>query len=475
MSTPTVESQKGGMGEIPQASVAAVPDTHPPALWFIFWGEFAERCSYYGMRAILALYLASVLGYTTGEANAIQSNFKMACYMLPLLGGFLADRYFGRYWTIVGFSIPYVAGHFILGIEDRTAMFIALGLLACGSGVIKPNISTLMGQTYDQKRPGKEQLRTAAFNLFYLAINVGAVISQFSLPQIRDHYGYRMAFQFPAWLMVAALIAFALGKPYYGTDTRSHQELTPEERAQQWRVLGRLFGIFALIVLFWVPYEQNDNLWVFFSRDYVDRTIQFGSWSYTFSPDQIQFLNPLFVIILIPTFILLFRKLDPHTRFFTPMTKILLGFLFTAAAAGTMSLAGFRASPDAKVVSIYWVGAAYIILTIGEVLLYGTALELAYVAAPKRMKGLVTAIFLLTNTLGNFINSWIGFLYGGSLEDPVEKRGPLPPGQFFLMSSMFALVAAVAFVFVGRAYSRAKEADEPGPMSATDPGATEGE
>jgi len=474
MSAPTAESKSVMTAEV-EKRTRFVPDSHPPALWFIFWGEFAERCSYYGMRAILALYLAETLRYATGEANAIQSYFKMACYMLPLLGGFLADRYFGRYWTIVGFSVPYVAGHFILGSDNRMMMFFALALLAGGSGVIKPNISTLLGQTYDQQRPGKERLRTAAFNLFYLAINIGAVISQFGLPMVRDRWGYETAFRFPAWLMVAALIAFALGKPFYGKDVFVHQKLTPEEKAEQRKALVRLLGIFALIVLFWVPYEQNDNLWVFFSRDYVNRTVQFGSWSYTFAPDQIQFLNPLFVIILIPTFLLLFRFVDPQTRFFTPMTKILLGFIFTATASGTMAAAGFLASPTAKVVPIYWVAAAYILLTVGEVLLYGTALELAYVAAPKSMKGFITAVFLLTNTLGNLINSQIGFLYGGSLEDPIDKRGPLPPGQFFLMSSMFAVVAAIAFIYVGRQYTRAQEAQEPGPMAATDPGATQGE
>jgi POT family proton-dependent oligopeptide transporter len=206
----------------------------------------------------------------------------------------------------------------------------------------------------------------------------------------------------------------------------------------------------------------------------VNKTVQFGSWEYTFSPDQIQFLNPLFVIILIPTFLVLFKRLDPQTRVFTPMTKILLGFLFTGAASCIMATAGFLASPEHPVVPIYWVGSAYIVLTIGEVLLYGTALELAYVAAPKSMKGLVTAIFLLTNTAGNFINSKLGFLYGGSLVDPVDKRGPLPPGKFFLMSSMFAFVAAAAFIYVGRQFSRVQEASEPGPASTTDPGATEG-
>src|SRR5438477_1909588 len=115
------------------------------------------------MRAILPLYLTTVLAFSDSHAAAIYSSFKAACYLLPLLGGYLADRFFGKYWTIVGFSVPYVLGHFILGIPSYIALVIALALLAGGSGVIKPNISTLMGLTYDQKRPGKEQLRTAAF------------------------------------------------------------------------------------------------------------------------------------------------------------------------------------------------------------------------------------------------------------------------------------------------------------------------
>jgi POT family proton-dependent oligopeptide transporter len=475
MSLPTTQRPQGSFEEIPKATVA-VPDTHPPALWFFFWGEFAERCSYYGMRAILFLYLTRVLSFADNDATVIQSSFKMTCYFLPLVGGFLADRFFGRYWTIVGFSIPYVMGHFILplpsmfGIPTEVFLFMGLALLAGGSGVIKPNISTLMGQTYDQKRPGKILLRTAAFQWFYLSINVGAVISQFCLPKIRDHFGPRTAFQFPAWLMVGALIIFALGKRFYGEDVKA-QELTPEERAEQWRVFRRLLGLFAVIVFFWAPYEQNDNLWIAFIRDYVDPTIRLGGWSYELSSDQIQFLNPLFVIILIPTFVLLFRLVDPNTRIFTPMTKIVLGFLFTALASGTMSAAGFRTQSTESHVVVYWPMAAYIILTVGEVLLYGTMLELAYVAAPKSMKGFVTACFLVTDALGNFVNMGLALLYRST---PTSDRGALLPGQFFFMSSMIALVAGVAFIYVGRQFSRAQEAHEPGPLSAADPGATEG-
>jgi POT family proton-dependent oligopeptide transporter len=436
----------------PNGAAAPVPTNHPPALYFFFWGEFAERASYYGMRGILPMYLAA-LGFSAIHAQWIYNSFKMSCYFLPLLGGYLADRFFGRYWTIVGFCIPYILGHFILGIESPVTLFIALALLAGGSGVIKPNISTLMGQTYDAKRPGQERLRSAAFMWFYLSINIGAVLSQFSMPEIRDRWGYATAFQFPAWLMVGSFLAFAAGKPFYAPDPREYHEPTPEERAQRWRTLWSLFGIFGLIIFFWVPYEYNDSFWVYFARDYVNRSVP---WSdKPVPPDQIQFLNPLFVVILVPLFTWLFKRIDPQLRIFRPTRKILMGFVLTAVAAGIMSAAGFLATGSDEKVSILWIASAYIILTVGEVLLYATALELAYAAAPKSMKGFVTACFLVTNTLANFINMFLAPLYGGSLTDKVEDRGPLGPGQFFGMTALIALAATIAFVFVGRQFDRA--------------------
>jgi dipeptide/tripeptide permease len=427
---------------------AQVPSSHPRGFYFIFWGEFAERCSYYGMRAILFMYLTQGLKFPDNEAGPIYATFKMSCYFLPLLGGFLADRYFGKYWTIVGFSIPYVLGHFVLGIPNQIALLFALALLAGGSGVIKPNISTLMGMTYDQQRPGQSALRTAAFQWFYFSINVGAVISTFGLPEIRDRFGYAIAFQFPAWLMVAALLAFASGKKYYAVERIERVEISDEQRRQRWETLKQLFGFFALMVCFWIPYEYNDTLWVAFSRDYVDRHIPFIDK--VVAPDQLQFLNPLFVLILIPIFNWITRRYDPNIRILTPFLKIFLGFLFTAVAAGVVSVAGFLVQGTEEKLSIWWMVLAYIVLTVGEVLLYGTGLELAYTAAPKNVKGFITACFLVTNALGNLVNIGVSSLYGGSLVDPMEKRGPLPPGQFFAPGAILALAAAIAFSFICR-------------------------
>lgn len=437
---------------------------HPVAIWFFFWGEFAERCSYYGMRAILPLYLTTTLGFADKTAAPVYSAFKMACYFLPLLGGFIADRYLGKYWTIVGFSVPYVLGHFILGIPSQAALFVALALLAGGSGVIKPNISTLMGLTYDQKRPGQELLRSAAFMWFYLSINVGSLLSMFAIPMIRDRYGYAIAFQFPAWLMVLSLLVFAAGKRHYGVETPGRGEgaaLSPEQRRERWRTMWRLFGVFGLFVFFWVGYEHSDSLWVFFARDYVNLNVPW--FPRPLAPEQPQTLNPLCVVIFVPLFNWLFKRLDPAARVITARRKIFAGFLFTGVSIAVMAAAGYLVSAAGGKVSVGWLAVAYVLLTLGEILLYGTGLELAYAAAPKDMKGFVTACFLLTNTLGNFVNVWLTPLYGGSLEDPPEKRGPLAPGPFFSMSAAIVLVAGVAFYFT----SRRLDTQSPGETAGT--------
>src|SRR5262249_49640537 len=149
---------------------------------------------------------------------------------------------------IVGFSVPYVIGQFLIGIEDWVVLVLALALLAGGSGVIKPNISALMGLTYDRERPGNTRLRAHAFLWFYFAINVGSTISMVALPVVRNKYGYQTAFLIPAVLMALALLVFAAGKRYYATEVVGPPPpATPEERKAQRKVLANLLGIFGLL------------------------------------------------------------------------------------------------------------------------------------------------------------------------------------------------------------------------------------
>ena len=341
------------MGTTDPAPTDPVPTTHPAGLKYFFWGEFAERSSYYGMRAILPLYLTQRLGMPDEKMSEWYYTYKMACYFLPLLGGYLADRFLGKYWTIVGFSVPYVVGQLLIGIESQMMVLFALVLCAMGSGVIKPNISALLGLTYDQQRPGRTNLRGSAFLWFYFAVNVGSLISLLALPIVRNKFGYQVAFLLPAALMAAALAVFAVGKKTYATETVGPAPpATPEQKAETRRTLARLFGVFGLMIFFWVVYEHNDVQWVLFARDHID--LRLADWAPNWlggenkdgtpdrlvAPDQFQFINALCVLVLIVFFQWFWAWADPTGKRFPQTTKVLLGFLFTASAPAVMALAG---------------------------------------------------------------------------------------------------------------------------------------
>jgi len=423
-----------------QSSFLADLFNHPPAFLFFFWGELAERASYYGMRAILALYMVDVIGFTRGQSSMAMSMFIAACYFLPLVGGWLADRYFGKYWIIVGFSIPYILGHVILGIENVYFLVTALALLAMGSGVIKPNISTLMGLTYDQQRPGQDKLRSDAFALFYFAINVGAFASSFAMPLIRDRYGYAIAFLFPTILMVIAFAIFAAGKPFYAVEVIRRTPPSSTERREQLLVLSRLGAIFLVVAFFWSIFDQSASTWTLFARDHLDLNF-FGQ---TIPADMIQSVNPLLIMILLPPITLLWRVLASLGLNLRPTDKMMIGFVLTMVTMGIMTAAAMIATEEYKP-SVVWQIVAYIIITTAEICISVTGLELAYVAAPKTMKSFVTACWLLTVFVGNLLNIPLTRMY-----DDV-----LPPHIFFGMLTLMMAVVSAVFAIVAAWFNRA--------------------
>jgi POT family proton-dependent oligopeptide transporter len=511
---------------------------HPKGFWFFFWGEFAERCSYYGMAAILARYMDERLQLGEGGGFLGMSLFKAGAYFLPLLGGWVADRYFGKYWTIVGFSIPYILGHVILGFEYIPALVIALMLLAMGSGVIKPNISTLMGMTYDQQRPGDDLLRSNAFAYFYLAINIGAFISQAALPPIRTAFDYWVAFLFPAALMVVAFIIFALGKPYYAVETIRRTGLSPEERHERWRVVLAVTALFLPVVFFWAVFDQSHSVWVFFARDYLSAQL-FGI---PVEPDQMQAINPLMIMVLLPLMTFLWVVLNNRGIRVRPTDKMLVGFLLTAGVllvfitaatltgpaenrAVTLRVAGDELTVSVRTdsgvtdwrgpltrdaakpekikaqlswgensvnvagtlktkekgkasvtlaetgpalgwlkgrsftegdaintryvapeqrASLWWQVFAYLVLTVAEILISVTGLELAFVVAPQTMKSFITAIWLASVGVANlFVNA--------PLKWPYES---LSATAFFGMQLGIMAAVIVSFFFIARRFNR---------------------
>lgn len=334
-----------------------VPTSHPIGFWFFFWGEFAERASFYGMRAILALYLTERLGYSQDDGASFVSLFIAACYFAPIIGGLIADNYLGKYWTIVGFSGPYILGHVLVGIEEDWFVIAALGLLAMGSGVIKPNISALMGMTYDQQRPGQTQLRSDAFSWFYLAINIGAFLSQLAVPWIRTHYSYQMAFLFPAILMVVSFFVFAMGKKFYAVEIIERPERTPEEAAEDWRLkmltLTRIGSLFFLIMFFWAIFDQSASTWVYFADTYMNLELDLIVYQTGFSgADAVQAVNAFFIMTLLPIFVFAFNRRAKAGKPVMATTKISIGFVLCGLSMVIMGGSGFLAGEKKEVYKI---------------------------------------------------------------------------------------------------------------------------
>lgn len=414
--------------------------SHPKGFWFVFWGELAERSSFYGMRTLLALYMTTILGFEQNEGAQIMQFFIAACYVAPLLGGWLADRVLGRYKTILYFSIPYIVGHLVLGgIQTRWGLFSALFLLAVGSGSIKPNTSTLMGQIYEKEK--KEFLLTEAFSYFYAAINIGAAVSSLSLPLVRNQWGYGVALAIPAVLMAFAFVFFMIGKKYYPEDRVEKVVVRdPLQRKNEWATLRRIGGIFLLISVFWLVYDQNASTWIYFTNDHCDLTLFPGV---QITADQIQGLNPVLIVVLTPIFNAIWQWHRRRTgKDLVDTRKMLVGFGIVTICMAVMTVAGYLSIHEK--VSVWWIVIATLIVTMAELCISVIGLEFAYREAAPGTKSVVTAAFLLTVTLGDFVGGFINRLYETSLN----------AGEFFALQTLIIALAAVVFVRVSAKFTK---------------------
>ncbi|MBI5267265.1 MAG: MFS transporter [candidate division Zixibacteria bacterium] len=409
---------------------------HPRGFWFIFWGELAERASFYGMKTLLLLFMVNELGFSDANSATVVSLFTAACYILPIVGGYIADHYLGKFRTIIYFAIPYILGHIVLGtFTAQVGLFTALFLLAGGSGAIKPNISTLMGLMYEKQ--GKSHLMTQAFSWFYMAINIGAAVTTWGLPFIRDKYGYSAAFMAPTILMVVSLGIFYVGKKYYPVEIikREKEIKTPEQKREEWRIIRRLSGLFVLIVFFWSIFDQSYSTWTLFARDYMNLETPFGH----IPPDAVQGFNPVLIVLMSPLAVWVWRKTDTDHRRLSSPKKMLIGFFLVILCMALMTVAGF-VGVSAKI-NIMWELAAYILITAAELCISVVGLQLAFEEAPVHMKSMITGVWLFTIFLGDTLASWFSRLYTDTT-----------PGNYFGGMTIMIAVVTVLFYFVGRRF-----------------------
>jgi proton-dependent oligopeptide transporter, POT family len=382
-------------------------------------------------------------------------------YFTPLLGGFLADRFFGKYRTVLYVSLLYCAGHACLALfsDDVRGFYLGLALIALGAGGIKPCVSALVG---DQFTAENKHLVNKVFAIFYWSINLGSFFASLLIPKTLRLFGPAVAFGIPGILMGIATIIFWLGRNQYvkvpptGRNPHSfmaviasafrHRERGgrfldraraehPEEAVEGVKAVFRILSIFAFIPFFWMLFDQKASTWVVQARS---MNLRIGSWN--FEPAQMQLVNPALVMLLIPltTGVVypLFKRMGWEL---TPLRRMPIGM---ALGATSFVIAGLLNVPVAvgHKISVVWQVLPYVVLTVGEILVSVTGLEFAYTQAPLTMKSVIQSFWNLTTAAANLavaLASAFAFFSGTVL---------------FFYYAGFAYLAAAGLALVARKY-----------------------
>jgi len=425
------------------------PTVHnPPGIPFIIGNEAAERFSFYGMRAILVVFMTQHLMSASGELDLMNEEqakgwfhlFVSAVYFFPLLGALISDGLLGKFRTIIALSIVYCFGHLALAMDQtRLGLAIGLVLIAVGSGGIKPCVSAHLG---DQFGPSNRHLLGRIYGWFYFSVNFGAFVSMLATPWLMDVYGPSVAFAVPGVLMLIATLVFWSGRHRFAHIPPGGRRFVKEALSRVGlSALGRLSIIYGLVAMFWALFEQNSSAWVLQAR-HMDREI-FGV---EVLPSQIQAANPLLVMLLIPLFSYLVYPAINRVLPLNELRKITIG-LFVTVAAFAITTALQIDIDNGGTPHIAWQLLAYVVLTSAEVMVSITCLEFSYTQAPKTMKSFVMSFFMLSIAVGNLFTSAVNFLIQN--EDGSSK---LAGADYYWFFTLVMLCTAVLFTLVARFY-----------------------
>ena len=427
-----------------------LPSSRVPAgIPYIIGNEAAERFSFYGMRAVLVVFMTQYLLGSGGasepmdeaEAKGWYHLFVSAVYFTPLLGALLSDVLLGKYRTIILLSLVYCAGHLALALDhSRIGLAIGLGLIALGAGGIKPCVSAHVGDQFGEQNG---HLLSSVFGWFYFAINMGAFVSILMTPWLMDHYGASLAFAVPGVLMLIATLVFWSGRHRFVHIPPAGFGFVREVfSGAGLKALAKLTLIYVFVAVFWSLFDQTGSAWVL-QAQHMD-TVLFGV---EVLPAQIQAANPLLVMLLIPVFsYLVYPSLNRIWRL-TELRKIGLGLFVTAAAFAIPTWVQVQIDEGATP-TIAWQLLAYVVLTSAEVMVSITCLEFSYTQAPRKMKSFVMAFFMLSISAGNLFTSAVNFF----IQD--DQGGELLQGaDYYLFFTSLMLITAILFSWIARYYT----------------------
>lgn len=458
----------------------------PRALYFLFSTELWERFGFYALQTIIILYMTQGLKFTDVKANNLFAAFSSLLYLTPAIGGYLADRYLGFQRAIIIGGILLMLGYCLMIFSNENMFFWGLSVLIVANGFFKPNVSSIVGELYE---PGDPR-RDGAFTLFYMGINIGALIPPLFIGYLVKSYGWHVGFIFPAIGMLIGLIVFLAGRAmlkgagsipkispltrggksaflfnlalypgiviaiilcYYAFDFPNIASLLviiaaillglvtlgfilKETKDQRNKMLAALILV-AISVVFWALYNQ-----VFTSLTlYADRNMQQVWLGIPVNAEAMQFFNPFFIIALSPLLSRLWiwldiKKLNPSypTKFAFGVLFMSLGFLLLAYCSRFAVTNGLNSS--------WWLVFSYLLQTIGELLLSPIGLSMITVLSPKYLVGMMMGVW--------FFSQAASFAIGGHL----ANLAAIPAGTSVVQSmaiynSAFTLLGVVSFVF----------------------------
>ncbi len=388
---------------------------HPVGLYVLFFTEMWERFSYYGMRALLVLYLVTKtsdknggLGWENGEALALYGWYTMLVYVASIPGGWIADNFLGQKKSVIVGAVLLVIGHTVLAVEAMWAFYTGLGFIIAGVGMLKPNISTMVGGLYKKG----DIRRDKGFTIFYIGINVGAFLSSLIVGYVGERYGWHYGFGLAGICMLFGLIQFIAGQKYLKdvgnflgkSENEEERELLkkPLTKIEKDRVIVLILS-FLMVIVFFGAFEQAGGLMNIYAKDNTNRMLM--GWEVPTS--WFQSLNAFFIITLGTIVASYWASRKLKNKEATSLFKMLMGliimgigFLFMSAASSQFQSTGSSA--------MYWLVLAYLFHTIGELSLSPVSLSFVTKLAPAKYASLMMGLYFATTGLGNKVAGLLG-------------------------------------------------------------------
>jgi proton-dependent oligopeptide transporter, POT family len=430
---------------------------HPRGLSFLFATEMWERFSYYGMRALLVLYLfehvlqpgtaGQVIGLAALKriletplgslgiqplASNIYGIYTGLVYLTPIFGGIIADRVLGRRRTVIIGALMMAIGHFMMAFEPL--LLFALLLLILGNGAFKPNISSQVGGLYLSGDPRRDR----AYSIFYVGINIGAAVAPLVCGTLGELAGWHYGFGAAGVGMLIGLATYLAGSPHLPADrlpireaAADHKPLDRDER----RAIIALLILFLPTSLFWAAYEQQGNTITLWARNDIDRTINLFFFTAEIPTTWFQSFNPFMIFAFTPLVVSLWSWQAQRGREPSTVAKMALGC--TGCGAAYLILAGAAFFAGTEKASWLWLFAFFVVITTAELYLSPLGLSLVSKVAPAGYLSMMMGVWLATDFIGGILAGYLGSFW---------QRMTKP--TFFLMIAAVAIAAgAVIFAF----------------------------